>query len=264
MESGDIDRRAKSLYGEVDWRAATGVLHVAAIHGPSNRIIAIGPRSPASETDRFVLGLARARADVIVTTAGILRSEPDLVHRYAETDAEDAAFAAWRAETLGRAETPRLLVLSATGRFAVDHPALATARGWIWTTPSGAAAVGDPPSGFEVVSASATAATTQDAVAFAAMRDRGDGPGATVTLEAGPATTAPLYADARPIVDELLSSRFEGELDPAAEGPAFVPVKSLDRPFGAASSEARVDEPSGPWTFARHRRRDYVRRDAST
>jgi len=260
LESGDIERRAKALYGEVDWRSATGVLHVAAIHGPSNRIIAIGPRSPASHTDRFVLGLARARADVIVTTGGILRAEPGLVHCYAETDAENAAFAAWRAETLGRAAAPRLLVLSATGRFPLDHPALAAASGWIWTTPSGAAVVGDPPSGFDVVSASPSSASTQDAIRFAAAKSRSDGSGTTVTLEAGPGTTGPLYADARPIVDELLLSRFDGELDPAAEGPAFVPETSRDRRFGAAVSEATVEEPSGRWTFERHRHRHRHRR----
>jgi hypothetical protein len=105
------------------------------------------------------------------------------------------------------------------------------------------------------VSASSSSASTQDAIRFAAAKGRSDGSGTTVTLEAGPATTDPLYADARPIVDELLLSRFDGELDPAAEGPAFVPEASRDRRLGAAVSEAGVDEPSGRWTFERHRRR---------
>ena len=145
-----IAERANALYGQVDWTAATGLLHVASIHGPSSRTLAIGSASPPSPTDRFVLGLARARADVLVTTGSILRAEPDLVHRYAEQVGDDRAMGEWRRRVLGAEAPPRLLVLSATGRFRTDHPAFVSGAGWIWTTQEGARGIGDPPPGFMV------------------------------------------------------------------------------------------------------------------
>ncbi|MEM9177489.1 MAG: hypothetical protein AAGC67_19915, partial [Myxococcota bacterium] len=170
MQAADIDERASALYGVVDWRRAAGLIHVAAIHGPSNRILAIGPASPPSPIDRFVLGLARARSDVLITTGGILRAEPDLVPRYAEEAGAEAAFAEWRRRTLERASPPRLLVLSATGRFPADHPALQAGTGWIWTSAEGARRMGRPPIGFEVVEAEAGRTSARDAVRWLGPR----------------------------------------------------------------------------------------------
>ena len=136
---GQVEERIARLYGDdVDWCTATGRLHVAAIHAASERVLAIGPAAPPSETDRFVLGLARARADVIVTTGSILRAEPELVHRFAETPQADAAFAAWRRSVLGRADPPRLLVLSASGDLPKAHPAFAASTGASFVAPSSA------------------------------------------------------------------------------------------------------------------------------
>ena len=250
-----IAERANALYGHVDWAAATGLLHVAAIHGPSGRILAIGPASPPSPTDRFVLGLARARADVLVTTGSILRAEPDLVHRYAEVAADDRAMGEWRRRTLGLEAPPRLLVLSATGRFPSDHPALVSGSGWIWTTGKGAREIGDPPPGFSVVTAPRGRDSAAHAVAWlreqwlAAERE------ATILLEAGPSTTRAFYEeDATAPLDELLLSRFEGAIAEAAEGPAFVSAEARGARLGEARSACVVAEPSGRWVFERFRR----------
>jgi len=138
MQDSELSRRIEALYGLVDWQNETGILHVAAVAGEPPCAIAIGPSSPASPMDRFVLGFARARADVILTTGAILRAEPELVHCYAEQALADAAFASWRRRVLGRAGPPALVVLSASGIIPDDHPALAAVeRGFLWTTPEG-------------------------------------------------------------------------------------------------------------------------------
>lgn len=129
----------EALFGPgIDWRLETGVVHVAAIGASPRAALAVGPDTPRSAADRFVLGFARARADVIVTTGAILRAEPQLVHRTSEDPSEAAAWAGWRAEVLGRAEAPALLVLSASGAIDPAHPALqAAARTIVWTTAAG-------------------------------------------------------------------------------------------------------------------------------
>ena len=247
-----IEARAAELYGEVDWRQADGLLHVAAIHGSTNRILAIGPHSPPSPTDRFVLGLARARADVLITTGGILRAEPELVHRYSEQADEDDAIAAWRRQTVGRDEAPRLLVLSATGRFPKRHPALASGRGWIWTSAAGAREIGRAPAGFRIVTAEPDRASSTHAVAWLLEQLASEVTSPTVLLEAGPSTSGAFYASSgSPRVDELLLSRFEGALPAEAEGPLFVPPAEREALFGAARSTCDVDEASGRWIFER-------------
>ena len=70
MTSDEIDQRLRSLYGEVDWGGATGVVQVAAIGGRDRRMIVPGEQAPVSGTDRFVLAAARARADAFDDLGG--------------------------------------------------------------------------------------------------------------------------------------------------------------------------------------------------
>ena len=251
MARASIDARIAALYpGDVDWRDARGRLHVAAIHAGTGHVLAIGPDAPRSPTDRFVLGFARARVDVILTTGSILRSEPDLVHTYGATDEDTAALGAWRRERLGLASPPRLLVLSATGDFPVDHPALRGATGWIWTSEAGRARLGAGPAGFECVVPEAASADGSGLEAALAFVEAQAGV-ASCAIEAGPSTAAALYATGA--VDELLLSRFDGALADGARGPAFVSPEAIARRFGAPRSEVVVEEASGPWRFERFR-----------
>jgi hypothetical protein len=84
--------------------------------------IAIGPHSPKSATDFFLLNLARARADAIVTTGKILRDEPAVEHRLQGADGEPAALAAWRRERLGKREPPCSVVLTTGREIDLFHP----------------------------------------------------------------------------------------------------------------------------------------------
>jgi riboflavin biosynthesis pyrimidine reductase len=97
-------------------------------------VITVDPRkgngaeiSGFNEPDRFVMGLLRTLADVIIVGAGTVRAAgahewtPRRVHRgYAD------AYAAWRRE-LGLAPQPTTVVVTATGEGPADHPAVSTA-----------------------------------------------------------------------------------------------------------------------------------------
>lgn len=84
------------------------------------RIISGGPAS-----DRFLMGLLRAFADVVLIGAGTLRAEPDHVWTPARVFPDAAAdFGALRAD-LGLREHPRLAVVSASAAVDLELPALA-------------------------------------------------------------------------------------------------------------------------------------------
>lgn len=251
MKPRELDDRIEALYGRCDWALGGECLHVAAIQGPSGRVIAIGPTSPSSASDRFALGLARARAGVILTTGAILRAEPDLVHCYSEDPDENTALTDWRRRILGRAAPPRLLVLSGSGDLPADAPAFKDATGWVWTTPRGAAHLGEGPVGFSVIATEEIEVGA--AIRFAWARDDA----LPILIEAGPTTTASLYgAEGSTLVDELLLSRFEGALLETAMGPAFIDADRLARVFGEPLSSVVVEEASGTWRFTRCRSRD--------
>lgn len=270
----DIDARLESIYGKVDWRRMPGLLHVAAIESGSGFVLIPGPSAPPSETDRFVLGFARARADALVSTGAILRAEPELVHTYAENRKAQRAFEVWRAERLGLSAPPELILLSASGEFPRDHPALAAAVGGVvWTTESGAARLGDRvgPLGVRVGDGASSA------LAGVVRWLRSAGRARTIAVEAGPATSDAMYRAAPPAFsadrassgspasddvgavrcDELLLSRYGAKVSAAALGPPFISEARLQHHFGAALSVAPRLESEGsreePWRFERYR-----------
>ena len=267
-----IERRLEGLYGSVDWSRQAGVLQVVAIAASPRVVIALGPAAPTSGTDRFVLGVARARADLVLTSGAILRAEPRLVHRFSDDPTEDDALQRWRRERLGRDRPPALGVLSRSGQIPADHPAFRFAQaGFVWTGRSGRARLGGRVGALAVIdsvgdrSAGAggrSAESLGGAIAYAQSSGA-----ATVLVEAGPTLARALYSGPRRAdgagealaeppgsLDELLLSRFEGTLDPSAVGPAFVSDAAVQVRFPDPPSERRMEEPSGSWRFLRYRR----------
>ena len=263
MDAASLDQQIASLYGDIDWSSAQGLLHVASIVDSSRAVLAIGPAAPISATDRFVLGLARARAEVIVTTGAILRSEPTLIHRYGENDELDDALADWRSRVCGRSRRPALVVVSRSGDFPIDHPALREAEtGIVWTSKDGARRIGSIANDlghFSVADGSARSSVTTglaDSVAslIEEVSERLDA--RTILIEVGPTLARTFYpeqAGVRPRIDELLLSRFEGDVANAAIGPSFESESVLASMFSQAQTSVRVDEPSGTWCFERYR-----------
>lgn len=99
----------------------------------SNKLISAG-----SEGDRFIMGLLRALADVVLIGAGTLAGSPrgSWTPERAYPPAT-AAFAELR-RRLGRSKAPELAILSGRGSIAVSHPAL-NAGALVLTSEPGAA-----------------------------------------------------------------------------------------------------------------------------
>lgn len=77
------------------------------------------------EPDRFVMGLLRALADVVVIGAGTLRGSD--AHRWTPGHVHPASagsFAAWRA-SMGLPPVPTTMIVTAGGDIPTDHPGLA-------------------------------------------------------------------------------------------------------------------------------------------
>jgi riboflavin biosynthesis pyrimidine reductase len=269
MSIDRIDRRLEALYGVVDWRAEAGVVQVAAIEHRRRAVLVPGPKAPASETDRFVLAVARARADAIVTTGAILRAEPDVRHDPAPDAEGNSAFLDWRRERLGRSQAPLLVVLSASGQFPVDHVAVSEAiGGFVWTTPQGAARLrevaGERIGRLDVF----VGVSNGEGIVGAISRIDEMGTASTVLVEAGPSASAPLYAaqasdesvsrresgnPPRIRCDELLLNRFEGAANPEALGPVFPSARSIEQTFEKLPHLSNVEDASGRWTILRYR-----------
>jgi hypothetical protein len=238
-----------------DLARASGVLHVTAVargEGPALETIAIGPRSPRSATDFFLLNLARARADAIVTTGKILRDELEVEHVLQGEQGEPAALAAWRAERLGKREPPLSVVLTGGRGIDFDHPLLHSApRAIVLTSVSGAAALhlAARRAGVEVV------ARTTPGLADTIEYLRGERGCSTIAIEAGPSTTRELYVPGAAVVDELMLSIYEeGPLDADLRAGRFLAEADLERLLPWQSVRRVVREWSGIWSYRRLRR----------
>lgn len=239
--------------GEESLTDPAGVIHVAAVgREPDGELVVlkINHATPHSAHDRFALDLARARADVIVTTGAILRSEPSLRYELASDRAD--ALHTWRMDQLGRPTPPLVVVLTGREDIDLDHPTLhGWAQPWIFTNVDCAKALhGRLPQ--HVGLAGVPSPDLQTLVDWA--RRRFDA--RTITIEAGPSTTRPLYQELGEgggpgLVDELMLSVFEGTIPSAARGQPFVSEHTLQRYFSRRHEGEVVQEESGPWRFIR-------------
>jgi riboflavin biosynthesis pyrimidine reductase len=101
------------------------------------------PRSNAlisggSDADRFVMGLLRALADVVVIGSGTFHGSPHGTWSPAGAHPDSAPHFAELRELRGQPDRPELAILSGSGTIDVRHPALA-GRAVILTSTAGAA-----------------------------------------------------------------------------------------------------------------------------
>lgn len=246
-EAIDVPTRLEALWDTRTLPVDAGVVHVVStwFDGESHRVIRITPRSPKSETDAFVLNLARARADAIITTGRILRDEPDL--EYALPPAWAGSLTAWRRDVLGRVSPPRVVVLTAGRGIDPDHP---TFHGWaapvVVTAPDAARALRrDLPSHVHVIGLAST--SVRDVISWC----RAEG-ARTISIEAGPSTARALYAD--PVsVDELSWSQFcAPDLPHDMRGGVAFSRSPDEGPLHRTAPPVVLEEISGRWRFSRH------------
>ena len=245
----DVVALARELLGEDPARAGR-VLHVASVWRDASgaaRVLRIGPETPKSRCDAFLLGLARARAEAIVTTGKILREEPRVTHAISGPPALRAALEAWRRERLVLALDPFLLVLSSGRGLDPAHPAFhARLRPVLFVPAAAATGLRERFADTDVRVASLPEPSLR-----AGLDHLGRLGARRITIEAGPSTTRELYAE--PVcLDELWLSTFAGA-PPAAHviGEPFADDAALRRALPQAGAPALREEASGPWRFER-------------
>jgi len=234
---------AESLFG-AGVIEPQGVTQVSAtVRAPDQRlhVLNIGsPRVPRSVSDFFALNLARARCDAILTSAENVRREPELAHRLAGPAA--SALAALR-RGLGKAEPPLCVILSGSGQLPLDHPVWDDGTPKVVLTHPASEAGARARLGARARVVALPQLSARGAVAWARAR------AVSVSVEAGPSTSIPLYASP-PLVQELLLSVFEGAIDADALGKALPPDAHLLAGMRCVH-EAQREEPSGRWRFQR-------------
>lgn len=245
----DVDRHARALYGQVP--VATGLLHPTAVwrKDPDTYLsLRIGPEAPSSAHDAFVLGLARARADAIITSGRTLRQEGDLTHALDGPGSMGQALAEWREQRLAKPRAPVSLVLTESGDVDLHHPFFdGPGRQMIFTGPAGA---------WKLESRAADAGVELVTVAEPTPRGavdllRAELGAATVSIEAGPSVARSFY-EAPLMVDEVLLSVFVGEnLATGARGSRQKPPAELDRLFAHHCPLVHSTSSDGPWQHGR-------------
>ncbi|MFT3927175.1 MAG: dihydrofolate reductase family protein [Myxococcales bacterium] len=212
-------------------RGSDGRLHVLDIGSPA---------TPQSEADFFGLNLARARSDALLTSAENVRREPALSHRLAGAHA--LALTALR-RALGKANPPLCAILSGSGNLPLEHP--------VWHDGTPKLVLTRPEGSAELerrLGARAQVIALPDLSARTALSWlRAQVP--NVSVEAGPSTSGQLF-EAPPMVDELLLSRFEGALSPAALGKALPDDALLFRGLRCVH-ETSLPAREGTWLFQR-------------
>jgi riboflavin biosynthesis pyrimidine reductase len=207
-----------------------GVVAIPSLPG-SNKLIAGG-----SASDRFVMGLLRACADVVTVGSGTIAASP----RGAWT-AEQAcpaaadAFAELR-RRLGKPVEPRIAVLTRSGAIDPSHPVFA-AGAEVLTSDRGAARLAGRLPEAQIV---AVDDSLDPGATIAALRARGD---SLILSEGGPTAIAPFLEAG--LVDELfltlsplLTGRIAGDRRLAlVEGSDLVP----GGPLGARLLGVRRD-----------------------
>lgn len=168
-----------------------GVVAMPAV-ARSNAIV-----SDESDADRFVMGLLRALADVVVVGSGTMLASPKGTWRADRIfPPASRAFAELR-RRLGKSEHPAVAVVTAGGSFDPTHPVLETGAVILTTDRAAADIRASVPAVTEVV-----AVNDGDWVdlraAVAVLRERGHG---RILSEAGPTVFGSLLADG--LVDEL-------------------------------------------------------------
>lgn len=244
----NVEAWLHGLWGHVELDRNAGVLHVVSTwSGEDGRhVIRITPQSPKSETDFFLLNLARARADVVLTTGRILREEPHL--EYSFPAAWAAEMIRWRETAMGRTTPPKLAVLTSGRDLDVNHPAL---HGWappVIVTSQDAARALRPrlPGHVDVIGLKLPSAS--EAIAWS----RAFG-ASTISIEAGPSTARALYADPASVDELWLSEFLEADLAHVLRGPIVFQGVPGGASLQATGAQGVRHEPSGRWRFSRFR-----------
>jgi riboflavin biosynthesis pyrimidine reductase len=168
-----------------------GIVAIPSLTG-SNKLISAG-----SEGDRFVMGLLRAVADVVLIGAGTLHGSPSGSWTPGRAFPPAAGAFGELRRRLRLPEAPELAILSGSGSISPDHPALASGALVLTSEPAAAALRRRLPAGCTIVTLGDDARLDPRGV-VESLRRRGH---RRILVEAGPHGFGALVAAG--VVDEL-------------------------------------------------------------
>jgi riboflavin biosynthesis pyrimidine reductase len=244
----EVERRVRELYGAMP-EPLHGVVHVVScVRAADGRlhVIKIGPAAPKSARDFFLLNFWRAQCDGILTTAQVVRAEPNLSHELQGPCA--AELAAYRRDVLGKREAPLVAIMSYSGLLPPEHRVFRDRAKVTVLTSAAAEPQLTAALGGRAEVAGLPALNVFDGVEF--LRSRGAD---MIMIEAGPSTASKLYEFPGGVVQHLLVSVCEAPVEPAAIGGALPANAELFASMGQLS-ETTFQEESGPWRFMRWQR----------
>ena len=260
--AADVERLAEVLYGSrpshLGRHWGTGVLHPTSVwrgaQGDADKpmTLRIGDQTPKSEWDDLALGLARARADAIITSGRILRTEPNLRHDMPGPGSLPTALAEWRRER-GKSKPPLSLIMSLSGEIDLEHPLFGgPGRVLVYTSERGAWHLDSRAADAAVEVQAVAEPTAQGAIDFA----RAAFGCATISIEAGPSISRRLYDEPAAIDEVLLSTYLGTELPTAARGGRQISRTWLDYRYERVSTSTQP-APGAPnaWRFERFLKR---------
>lgn len=220
VNEATISAVSLAFFGTSTPPPAGGVTHVAAVTpDATGGLSVIRPEheaAPRSPVDRLALGLARARAAAVLTTAANLRAEPRLGHALHP----DPGVAAELAQTTA-AVRPDVYILTASGAAPSGHAVLGEDPPPVFvTTPAGEARLAEDGNlrAPAVVDPEMTPRLACERLA-ARYAER------CLLVECGPSAARPMYENA-PLVDELLLSVCAERVAPEAVGPQLFSART--------------------------------------
>ena len=242
----DVERAALALFGD-PLRERPAASYVAAVWSPGDgrhHVMKVDERAPKSDTDRFVLELARARADAILTTGANLRAEPGL--QFDLTGPGSTALMRWRVD-VNELMPPIALILTSGRDLDPEHPALkGPARVVLYVPHEAVDGIRKSLTSFRWITVHGVEQTgAREALAWL----RSDRDARCVSIEAGPTTAMPLLETD---VDQILLSRYTGPLDDDLVAGEFLDDAALDARFERAAATP-ID--ADGWIFERWERR---------
>jgi riboflavin biosynthesis pyrimidine reductase len=189
----------------------------------SNEFIAQG-----SDADRFLVGLLRAFADVVLIGSGVLRASPRGTWRPDKVFPPAAAAYAGLRRGLGVSAAPEVAVLTGTGSIDPDHPLL-EAGALVLTSTAGADVLEDRLPRASTIVALGRSSTIAPEAIVGALHDRGH---RRVLCEAGPHTFGGLLEAG--VVDELFLTTSPLLVGDGGPGSRFRLVEAADLAGAAA------------------------------
>ena len=242
--SNNFAKRAGLIAGRAPLTGARLTHVVSTVRGSDGHleVIKIDAEAPRSDTDAFILELARTRADAIVTTGRILREETELSHELA------APSRAWRSRELGKDTLPFSVVITRSGDIDLDHRLFhGEAEAWILADEQTIGRVDSPARRPGTRLFATPCKTVRDTLEWLwKMPDI-----ESISLECGPSTVAELYREP-PLVDELILAICEGADAQATNTTGrFLHPREIEAIFGPAVTDLSVREGGLHWRFLR-------------